>query len=257
MLVGLGKTAVTLLLATDVAQRCRPSVPKWSQGSDASQTAAVLRDLYGDASFWPTPWLGGLLGGHLQTIWYGLSKAPTFEFTEERWTTADGGTLGLAWAETPSSLPASAPVVLILPGLCGSIEGTGHTIDAMLQAGLRPVCLHARGCSVPMSSPRFNMFGDTHDLRDALGRIALRWPEAPVCLHSISAGTALMVRYLGELGARAPIAAAVANCPGYDIGVCITRVGWLYDAGYYLSVLKRHWLGGRNGEVLRAADAAT
>ena len=31
--------------------------------------------------------------------------------------------------------------------------------------------------------------------------------------------------------------------------MCITRVGWLYDAGYYLSVLKRHWLGGRNGEV--------
>mgnify|MGYP001281920933 CR=1 FL=1 len=43
----------------------------------------------------------------------------------------------------------------------------------------------------------------------------------------------------------------------YDIGVCITRVGWLYDAGYYLSVLKRHWLGGVNGEVLRAADAET
>ena len=37
-------------------------------------------------------------------------------------------------------------------------------------------------------------------------------------LHSISAGTALMVRYLGEMGARAPIAAAVANCPGYYIG---------------------------------------
>ena len=180
MLVGLGKTAITLLLATDIVQRCRLSVPKWSQGSDASQTAAVLHDLYGDASFWPTPWLGGLLGGHLQTIWYGLSKAPTFEFTEELWTTADGGTLGLAWAETPSSLPASAPVVLILPGLCGSIEGTGHTIHSMLQAGLRPVCLHARGCGVPLSSPRFNMFGDTHDLRDALGRIALRYLDG-VC----------------------------------------------------------------------------
>ena len=43
----------------------------------------------------------------------------------------------------------------------------------------------------------------------------------------------------------------------YDIGACITRVGWLYDAGYYLSVLKRHWLGGVNGEVLRAADTET
>ena len=123
----------------------------------------------------------------------------------------------------------------------------------MLEAGLRPVCLHARGCGVALTSPRFNLFGDTQDLGDAIGRIAQRQPGAPLCLQSISAGTALMVRYLGEQGASAPIAAAVANCPGYDIGVCITRVGWLYDAGYYLSVLKRHWLGGANGELLRAA----
>lgn len=42
--------------------------------------------------------------------------------------------------------------------------------------------------------------------------------------------------------------------PGYDIGVCLSRVGYLYDAAFYLGVLKKHWLGGANGDVLRAAE---
>ena len=45
-----------------------------------------------------------------------------------------------------------------------------------------------------------------------------------------------------------------ADCPGYDIGVCMTRVGRLYDSAYYTSrVLKKHWLSGSNGDVLWAA----
>ena len=100
----------------------------------------------------------------------------------------------------------------------------------------------------------FNLFGSTDDLREAISRIAAARPEAPLCLYGISAGTALLVRYLGEEGAQTPVVAAVANCPGYDISVCLTRVGWLYDAGYYLKALKRHWLEGENGAVLRAHD---
>jgi predicted alpha/beta-fold hydrolase len=140
-----------------------------------------------------------------------------------------------------------------LPGLCGSVKGTGHTTHAMLAAGVRPVCLHARGCGVPLSTPRFNIFGSTDDVRAALARIAERHPDAPLCLYGISAGTALMVRYLGEEGGQTPVVAGVANSPGYDIGTCMQRVSWLYDSAFYIGVLKRHWLGGRNGEVLRAA----
>lgn len=253
---GLGKAAASLLLAADLGERFRRATPTWTVGSDAEETANAIRELHGDAGYWPTPWLGGFLGGHLQTIWYGLNPiVPSFPFTEERWQTTDGGTLGLAYPEVPSTLPLDAPVVLILPGLCGSIKGTGHTVQAILDAGCRPVCLHARGCGVELTSPCFNIFGDTDDLRTALARIAGRFPEAPRCLYSISAGTALMVRFLGEEGESAvgQIAAAVANCPGYDIGVCMQRVGYLYDSGFYIGVLKKHWLSGTNGEVLRAA----
>lgn len=32
------------------------------------------------------------------------------------------------------------------------------------------------------------------------------------------------------------------------------RVGWLYDGGFYLGVLKKHWLDGANGRTLRATQ---
>ena len=158
-----GRVISALLIGADVTQRFRLSKPVWTQGSDAAETSQVLRNLFGDATYRPTPWLAGLLGGHLQTIWYGLSPtyglSPVYPFTEDAWTTEDGGTLALAWPEVPSSLAATAPVVLVLPGLCGSIKGTGHVMNAMISAGLRPVCLHARGCGVPLTTPCFNIFG--------------------------------------------------------------------------------------------------
>ena len=249
------KAAASFTLALDVIKRFCRVTPDWMVGSAAEEMTAVLREVAGDAGFWPTPWLGGLLSGHVQTVWYGLNlDSPSYEFSVDTWRTEDGGTVGLAWPVAATALPEDAPVVLILPGLCGSIQGTGHTIRAMVQQGCRPCCLHARGCGQPLTSPCFNIFGSTEDLRVAVKHIAEKHPSTRgTCLHSISAGTGLMVRYLGEEGERAPILAACANSPGYDIGVCLKRVGYLYDSKFYIGVLKKHWLEGANGAVLRAA----
>jgi len=258
--LGAAKAAATLTLGVDIVQRMRRCTPTWTRACDAEATAAIIEEVAGDASYWPTPWLGGLLGGHFQSIWYGLNPyAPTFEYSIESWRTADGGTLAIAWPIVAEDLPETAPVVLVLPGLCGSAAGSGHTVEAMLAAGLRPAVFHARGCGHALTSPSFNLFGNTDDLREAVAHLKAARPAADaICLYSISAGTGLMVRYLGEEGAagNAPIAAAVANCPGYDIGVCLTRVAHLYDGAYYMDVLKKHWLSGGNGAVLEAASPA-
>eukprot|EP00966_Prymnesium_polylepis_P331045 7386615-Prymnesium_polylepis.1 len=262
-------TATALALATAGASWPRRARPQIITGSDAAKTMAAVAACGGDEGFWPTPWLSvfGLGGGHLQTIWFG--KGPKGDellgrVTTEMWEMPDGGTIGLAWPEMPPSLPASAPVGFVLPGLCGSITGTGHTCGALLAAGVRPVVLHARGCGQPLTTACFNLFGRTDDVRECLRRIAARYPDAPIGLYGVSAGTALMVRYLGEEGQRPAgertlprVFAGVANCPGFDIGVCLTRVTWLYDGNFYVNVLKKHWLGGINGEVLRrrAPDA--
>ena len=62
----IGKAAAALVLAADLGTRFRRSVPRWYVASDAAETAAIVKDLYGDAGFWPTPWLGGLLARHVR-----------------------------------------------------------------------------------------------------------------------------------------------------------------------------------------------
>lgn len=251
------KAAAAALFAVDLSRRgsCTPTI---THGVNADATlAAVRHELGASPQYSPTPYLDGVLGGHAQTIFYGLKvdEPELCPHMEDTWRTADGGSVGLAWPEAPPLLPNKTPVVLILPGLCGSIDGTGHSLNAVLDRGLRPVVLHARGCGHDLTSPCFNLFGSTDDVRAAIGRIEDAYPGAPIGIYSISAGTALMVRYLGEEGSDTPVVAGVANCPGYDIGVCMTRVGWLYDGTFYLGVLKKHWLGGANGEILRAHDS--
>ena len=51
-------------------------------------------------------------------------------------------------------------------------RGLTETLRVLLEAGVRPVVLHARGCGQPLTSPCFNLFGRTDDVRDALARIA-------------------------------------------------------------------------------------
>ena len=248
-------TAAVALIFADLYRRTRRAVPRISSGRDAQETLDVILSLGGHDGFLPTPWLGGMLGGHFQTLWYGLKPdEPSLgSVDEEYWRTSDGGTVGLAWPAC--DLPASSPVCLVLPGLCGSVRGSGHTVKAVLDAGMRPVVLHSRGCGHPLTSPRFNLFGDTDDLRDAIARITASYPCARITLYGVSAGTGLLVRYLGEEGSRTRVVAGVVNCPGYDIGVALARCRWVYDSAYYVSVLKRHWLSPANLAVLEAYDA--
>ena len=64
----------------------------------------------------------------------------------------------------------------------------------------------------------------------------------------MSAGTALLVRHLGEEGERTPFTAAVAYCPGYDTRRAFHRVHRLYDR-YLLRAMRRHFLE-RHTDVL-------
>lgn len=81
---------------------------------------------------------------------------------------------------------------------------------------------------VVRQTPRFNLMGDTHDLRHAVrhivDKVRRERPGSPIFLAGISAGSGLLVRYLGEEGPESPFMAAASLCPGYDIRVCFRRV---------------------------------
>lgn len=246
---------VFLLLAGLVWRVVRPpiAVPRvhWTPGTRA---AAVVRAIGATEGFRPTWWLPT---GHMQSVYYGVNGM-NFVLPQpaeaECWVTADGGTVQLVWpCCAPHVLPVERGVVVVLPGLGGTARSSGEASAAVLAAGLRPVIFEPRGlASLPLSSPRVNLFGNTDDLREALVRVQRRFPGAPIGLLATSAGTATAVRYLGEQGARTPVVAAALNCPGYDIALAMARCSPLFGR-LLLNPLKSKLLTGQSGELLRQA----
>ena len=140
--------------------------------------------------------------------------------------------------------------------LLHTITGTSREFVALARAaaarGWRAVVLLRRGhLGVPLAAPRFNLLGCTEDMRAQVAAVRARLPGAPLLALGSSAGTGLLVRYLGEEGARAPIAAAVAICPGYDTGPgrAFSRFSAAMDA-HILAAVKRFFLRPQNVALL-------
>lgn len=179
--------------------------------------------------YFATPWM---YNAHLQLLWLGLKKAyaPRLVYDHsDTLTMPDGGTTALHWLG--ADLPSHTPTLVVLHTITGSPQSMrGFVRDLHALTGWRIVLCQRRGHGdLPLSSPRFNTMGDTHDLRRQLTLIELRYPESPLYAAAISAGTALLVRYLGEQGTDTPIRAAFALCPGYDISVAFHRSTPLYS----------------------------
>lgn len=173
--------------------------------------------------FRPTPWM---FNTHLQLLALGLKKglAPALQYDlSEQLTMADGGTTALHWLGL--NLPAQVPTLLILHTITGSPHSMRSTVrDLQRLTGWRVVLCQRRGHGdLPLTSPKINTMGDTGDLREHIRSIQQRFPDSPLYAMGISAGTGLLVRYLGEQGADTPLRAAMAYCPGYDINVAFAR----------------------------------
>jgi len=171
----------------------------------------------------PTPWL---FNAHLQLLWLLLRDAVLPALKYERTDVLrmrDGGTTALDWIGLDA--PPSAPTVVVLPSIAGDAQSMRHIVrDLRRSTGWRVVVCTRRGHGeLPLTTPQLNTMGSTQDLREQLALIRARLPESPIYAVGVSAGSALLVRYLGEEGVRSQIQSAVAYCPGYDISVAWSR----------------------------------
>tara|TARA_B100001245_G_scaffold184696_1_gene142757 strand:+ start:37038 stop:38171 length:1134 start_codon:yes stop_codon:yes gene_type:complete len=173
--------------------------------------------------YMPTPWL---VNAHLQILAIDLKKRMTSSAQYDHsqlLTMRDGGTTGLYWMG--HDLPADTPTLLVFHTITGSAESMRDTMSELLEAsGWRVVlCLRRGHGKLPLTAPRFNTLGDTDDLREQIGEIRAQFPESPLYALGISAGSGLLVRYLGEEGEHSAIRGGMAYCPGYNIEVAFTR----------------------------------
>ncbi|MFL6621944.1 MAG: hydrolase [Sulfurifustis sp.] len=146
---------------------------------------------------------------HLQTILPNrLRTPPSLRWRRERIDLPDGDFVDLDW--TPNS---DGPIVLLLPGLQGSsrscyVAGLAHALD---HCGWRAAVMHFRGCSgEPNRLPRSFHCGETGDVGYVAEWLKQREPRTALAAVGVSLGGNVLLKWLGETGARSPLVAAVA-----------------------------------------------
>jgi uncharacterized protein len=197
--------------------------------------------------FRPAAWLPG---PHAQTVWGRLTRSRRLvPMRRETLTTPDGDDLLADHLDGPGGRPR----VLVLHGL----EGSSHSVyvqGLLLEVRRRGWCgtaMNFRSCArdpsdisrmLPNRRPRMYHSGDTGDIDFLARTLAAREPETPLVAIGVSLGGNVLLKWLGEAGAGAPVAAAAAISTPFDLAASArhleSTLGRLYTRGF-LATLKR------------------
>lgn len=164
----------------------------------------------------PTPWLSN---AHAQILYFDLFKRHLIQFQYdeiEQLTMQDGGVTAIAWYG--KRLSPTTPTIVLMHTLTGSPETMQELVqDLHRYTGWRiALCLRRGHAKLPLPVPKINILGSTEDLREQIEYIQTHFPRSDLYAVGSSAGTGLLVRYLGEQAEQTPFKAAFALSPGYN-----------------------------------------
>lgn len=114
--------------------------------------------------------------------------------------------------EPDSGLTKDSPILIVCHGLTGCSLGMRSFCQRALRHGFRPVVFNKRGHGgVALATPKLQAFGDISDIDEVIEDIHARYPEAVKVGAGFSAGSGLLVSYLGEKGTASRLAAGVVR----------------------------------------------
>lgn len=241
MLIATGSVALLTLLWAVHYRLTAVGEPQLTYKASAFNRDLVSRIPRLRRPYHPTPWA---YNSHLQLFWLifqeAVAPAMTYE-RSERLSMADGGTTALHWVGQNTA--PDLPTLVVMHTISGDAQSMrGFVADMRRATGWRVVVCTRRGHGdLALTAPRYNTMGNTDDLREQLRRIRARLPRSPLYGVGVSAGSALLVRYLGEEGQASLLQAGVAYCPGYDIRVAFQRAHRFYSRKI-AAALKRRFL---------------
>jgi uncharacterized protein len=181
-----------------------------------------------------------LRNGHLQTLFPHFVRRPRrLEPVIEDWALPDGEAVSVYLMEATDA-PRERPGLLVVHGLEGSADSQyvrGLTGRAW-QAGWNTAAFDLRSCGpggrARLPSRTAYHAGKSEDLAAVVHRLRQRWP-GPLAAVGFSLGGNLLLKWLGETGNAAPVAAAVAVSVPFDLGACAAAI----DTGGFWSGLYR------------------
>ncbi len=149
-------------------------------------------------------------------------RCPALALRRERIELDDGDFLDLDWGPR-----THGPVILVLHGLEGSSDSpyASGMLEIAHARGWRGVVMHFRGCSgEPNRLPRSYHSGDTRDLADVVSHLRASGDVPTLAAVGYSMGGNVLLKWLGERGASAPLAAAVAVSVPYTLSLTADRL---------------------------------
>ncbi len=176
--------------------------------------------------FQPAWWLPG---PHSQTLGARFLRPGKMPLRRERWTTSDGDFLDLDFVARAD--PRDHLLVLVLHGLEGSSR-SGYAIQLCRQLserGLYAVGLNFRSCSGELNrGQRLYHSGETSDLGWVIERLQASFPGRPLAAVGVSLGGNVLLKYLGEQGDKAGLAAAAVWSVPFDLaaGASVMETGF-------------------------------
>ncbi len=198
-----------------------------------------------ESDFAPARWL---TNRHLQTIY------PTLPWAWRSWPALrrqelelpDGDATAVDWMVEADNLPATAPLLVILHGLEGSVESSyaRMLMEAALAIGWRSCVLHFRDCGDYRNRlPRRYHAGETNDLRYFLDTLHKSPQDAqnsgPLLAVGYSLGGNVLLKYLGESRDETPLRAAAAACVPLNLHACAEALNQGFSKIYQRYLLKR------------------
>lgn len=182
----------------------------------------------------PTPWLSNT---HAHLLYFDLIKKKTVKLEYDRLdqlNMQDGGITAISWYGY--DLPKDTPTIVIMHTITGTPSSMRELVrDLHEYTGWRiALCLRRGHAGLPMPVPQMSIFGSTSDLKEQLNFIQKQFSQSELYAVGSSAGTGLLVRYLGEQGVDTPFKAAFAMCPGYD-----TELGFENVHPFYTKVMTK------------------
>lgn len=177
----------------------------------------------------PTPWLSNT---HAHLLYFDLIKKRFIDLKYdliEQLEMQDGGITGIAWYGL--NLPPNTPTIVVMHTITGTPESMRELVrDLHRYTGWRiALCLRRGHANLPLSVPKMNLFGSTSDLKEQLSCILQKFPQSNLYGVGSSAGTGLLVRYLGEVGEETPFKATFALCPGYNTELGFANIHPVYS----------------------------
>ncbi len=189
--------------------------------------------------FKPPWWLSN---PHAQTIWSTLTQRKV-RLTEqwERVELPDGDFLDLTW-DASNWNQLDKPLVLILPGLEGSIHSTyaKGLMQALSNQEFRPVFMHHRGCSgVPNRFARSYHSGKTDDIAFIAEKLKNANPSTTLQAIGISLGGNALLKWLGETGGNNPLDSAIAISVPFNLPIVANRLMTGFSRIYQAWLLRK------------------